>query len=75
MHILSEELMRHQKELKDKKKNIQEKLHYFNLYPILHDNINVYHLNINSVEFCNMLDEIDKALIYLNNHVSISYLK
>ncbi|KRT79928.1 hypothetical protein AMK59_7092, partial [Oryctes borbonicus] len=70
MHILSEELMRHQTQLKDKKKNIQEKLYYFNLYQSVHDNINLHPTNINSNEFCNMLDEIDKALIYLNNHQS-----
>lgn len=69
MHILSEELMRHQKELKDKKQDIQEKLCYFTLYQSLHDNINLHPININSTEFCHILDEIDKASIYLSNHV------
>ncbi|GJQ68258.1 Cog3 [Trypoxylus dichotomus] len=68
MHILSEELMRHQTQLKEKKRNIQEKLYYFTLYQSLDDNINVHPINVNTIEFCNMLDEIDQALIYLNDH-------
>lgn len=69
MHILSEELMRHQKELKDKKKDIQEKLYYFNLHQSLQDNIQVNQVDINSKEFCSMLDQIDQAIIYMNNNV------
>lgn len=71
LHNLSERLMRNQKQLKDKRQHVGEKLHYFVAFEHLYDSVDRNSKRVNHKEFLSVLDNIDDAMQYLNNHVSI----
>lgn len=70
LHNLSEQLMTHQRILKEKKKSLNEKLHYFLIFKTTQDNIERYSNKINSQEFIELLNNIDDAIEYLGEHVT-----
>ncbi|XP_022915203.2 conserved oligomeric Golgi complex subunit 3 [Onthophagus taurus] len=68
LHVLSEELMTCQAELKQKSIDVEEKLKYFIAYPGLSNGVEMLANNVNSVEFIHVLEQIDNALRYLENY-------
>lgn len=62
--------MINQKQLKDKKEQITERLHHFVAFGHLYDSIERTSRRINNKEFTDLLDEIDSALDYLNEHLN-----
>lgn len=74
LHNLSERLMRNQKQLKDKKQCVSEKLHYFVAFGHLYDSVERNSKRVNYKEFLTILDNIDDAVEYLNNHVCFCLL-
>lgn len=69
LHNLSERLMRNQKQLKDIKQCVSEKLHYFVVFGHLYDSVERNSKRTNHKEYLAILDSIDDAMEYLNNHV------
>lgn len=61
--------MIHQKQLKDKKELLNERLHHFIAFNHLYDSIERTSRRINNKEFTDLLDEIDNAVDYLNEHL------
>lgn len=74
LHNLSEQLMAHQRILKEKKKSINERLHYFLVFNNTQDSIDRLSNKVNSQEFSDVLDTIDDAIVYLNDHVSLLFI-
>lgn len=72
LHSLSEQLLKNQKQLRDKKQSIHDKLHHFIAYNRLYSSIEKYSKHINKTEFLSILDDIDSAIEYLNVHVCIT---
>ncbi|KAJ3642789.1 hypothetical protein Zmor_025544 [Zophobas morio] len=70
LHSLSEQLMTHQRILKEKKKNLNEKLHYFLIFKTTQDNVERFSNRINSQEYIDQLNNIDAAMEYLGEHMS-----
>lgn len=62
--------MIHQKQLKDKKDQLNERLHHFVAFSNLYDSIERTSRRINNKEFTDLLDEIDNAISYLNQHLN-----
>lgn len=62
--------MVHQKQLKDKKELLNERLHHFVAFSHLYDSIERTSRRINNKEFTDLLDEIDCAIDYLNEHLN-----
>lgn len=62
--------MKKQKQMKDKKQRISEKLYYFVMFGYLYDSIERNSKRINYSEFLTVLDNIDDAVEYLNKNVS-----
>ena len=61
--------MTHQRILKEKKKNLNEKLHYFLIFKTTQDNVERFSNRINSQEYIDQLNNIDAAMEYLGEHV------
>ncbi|XP_044261076.1 conserved oligomeric Golgi complex subunit 3 [Tribolium madens] len=70
LHNLSEQLMTHQRILKEKKKSLNEKLHFFLIFKTTQDNIERYSNKINSQEYVDLLNNIDNAIVYLGEHIN-----
>ncbi|KAB0801537.1 hypothetical protein PPYR_05891 [Photinus pyralis] len=68
LHSLSEQLMKQQKILKDKKAGLTKHLHYFKLYRTLLSNVNHYSSNVSSEEFMETLNQIDDCMSYIQLH-------
>lgn len=62
--------MIHQKQLKDKKELLNERLHHFVAFSHLYDSIERTSRRINNKEFTDLLNEIDNAIDYLNGHLN-----
>lgn len=62
--------MIHQKQLKDKKDLLTERLQYFVVFAHIFDSIERPSRRVNSKEFTDLLDEIDNAIDYLNKHLN-----
>lgn len=60
--------MIHQKQLKDKKEQLNERLYHFTAFTHLYDSIERTSKRINNKEFTGFLDEIDNAIDYFNEH-------
>lgn len=69
LHNLSEQLMAHQRILKQKKSSLNEKLKYFTNFNKLQDNVDKFGNKINTKEFTNILDSIGESIHYLNDHM------
>jgi hypothetical protein len=70
LHNLSEQLMTHQRILKEKKKSLNEKLHYFLIFENIQDSIERLSNKINSQEYINLVNNIDDAMEYLGDHMN-----
>ncbi|KAK4871742.1 hypothetical protein RN001_015866 [Aquatica leii] len=68
LHNLSEQLMKQQTLLKDKKACLKERLHCFKLYRTLSNNINQHSVSISSDGFMETLDQIDECINYIQLH-------
>jgi hypothetical protein len=66
--------MTHQRILKEKKKSLNEKLHYFLIFKNIQDSIERLSNKINSQEYINLVNNIDDAMEYLGDHVIVSYI-
>jgi hypothetical protein len=66
--------MTHQRILKEKKKSLNEKLHYFLIFKNIQDSIERLSNKINSQEYINLVNNIDDAMEYLGDHVIVSHI-
>ncbi|CAH0558362.1 unnamed protein product [Brassicogethes aeneus] len=69
LHNLSEQLMAHQRVLKQKKGSLSEKLKYFTSFSKLQDNVDRFSNKINSKDFTDILDSIGESIHFLNDHM------
>ncbi|KAJ8911040.1 hypothetical protein NQ315_004686 [Exocentrus adspersus] len=69
LHNLSEQLMTHQRILKEKKSALNSKLNYFTRFSMCQENVERLNQRINSPECLKILDDIDESISYLNSHL------
>ncbi|VEN50012.1 unnamed protein product [Callosobruchus maculatus] len=69
LHDLSEQLMTHQKILKEKRNSLHEKLQYFTYFNKCQERIERLNNKVNNEESLQILDKIDESIRYLNDHL------
>lgn len=69
LHDLSEQLMAHQRILKEKKNSLNSKLKYFVNFSKCQENIERLNQKVNSPDCLEILDNIDESISYLNDHL------
>lgn len=70
LHDLSEQLMAHQKVLKEKRSNLHERLQYFTNFGKCQEDIERLTNKLNSKECVEILNKIDDSIGYLNEHLN-----
>lgn len=65
--------MREQKQLKDIKVDLKEKLHYFIMYNSLKECVGHVAKNIQNRELIDILDNLDRGIQYFTSHVLLLY--
>ncbi|XP_017774567.1 PREDICTED: conserved oligomeric Golgi complex subunit 3 [Nicrophorus vespilloides] len=68
LHNMSEQLMKHQTELKEKKREIHDKLKHFTYYHSISEYISLHSYNINSKEFISQLEQMNESMEYLSKN-------
>lgn len=69
LHDLSEQVMNHQKKLKEIKKALSTKLSYFTNFNKCQERIEQLNNKVNTSECLEILDQIDESVKYLNSHL------
>lgn len=76
LHHLSEQLMVHQRVLKEKKNDINSKLKYFVYFTKCHESVDhLGHHKVSSEEFIELLNNIDNAIDYLGKNLNFKESK
>ncbi|KAF5289618.1 hypothetical protein FQR65_LT11809 [Abscondita terminalis] len=75
LHNLSEQLMKQQKVLKDKKVCLKDHLHWFEMHRTLLNNMYEHSGNVSSNTFMETLDQIDECIKYLKSHLNFKEAK
>lgn len=67
--------MTNQRILKEKKQQLNERLKYFVQFNKTQENVERYTNRINSDEYLQLLNDIDNAITYLDEHVSCKIIR